>query len=68
MVREPHRLLASALDCSHVSCKFTAPEPVSLVFLFYCAAVLQQDKKQLSAEKPLQSSPQAVTGNAGNTG
>lgn len=66
MLREPHKLLA--LGCSHVFCKFPAPEPVSPVFLFHCAAVLQQDKKQLSTAKPLQNSPQGVTGNAGNRG
>lgn len=68
MVRKPHKLLALGLDCLCVFCKFTAPEPVSPAFLFYCAAVLQQDKKQLSAEKLLQNSPQAVSGNAGNRG
>lgn len=68
MVRKSHKLLASGLDCSCVSCKFTAPEPVSAAFLFYHAAVLQQDKQQLSTEKPLQNSPQALTGIAGNRG
>lgn len=67
-MRKPHKLLALGLDCSHVSCKFTAPEPVSPAFLFYCAAALQQDKQQLFTEKPLQNSPQAVTGSAVNRG
>lgn len=44
--------LALGLDCSHVFCKFIASESVSLVFLFFYAAVLQKDKQQLSMQVP----------------
>lgn len=62
--------LALGSNCSHVFCKFIASEPVSLVFLFFCAAVLQKDKQQVSMHVPsaTENQPQTVICKAGSRG